>query len=263
MSEKLGVFLLGGDLAEIEEYRKLLHPKDARLNVIEISISPAYVWRESSSNAYSRNYSVSEAMVALNANIWASPFFGFQANYLGSIAGDIQATPDGLRNVSYATGLIDIGIRFRNFFGISRRAGSISFGLDYEESQTKVDRGATLRTGFRSSGVKFALDAVMPVSTQVAVTAGFEILPYLNHRESNSGVAAGDSNRSAAIGFSVGGRYLFDRRNQFFWKVSQRFERNLFSGPARSADPVTGQTPSGVVVNQGWTLFQVGFTWAP
>lgn len=241
----------------------MLHPSDTRLNLVELSVAPGYSVLQSKSSYWSRNYNSSGPTVNVGANIWISPFFGIQASYLTSMNGQIKATPDGLRETTLQTNALSLGLRLRSFFGYSRRAGSLSYGIDYDNWQTKVARDATQRTGFDTSGLKLVMDANMPVTNSYSMTLGVELAPSLSHREANGATGAGDSNRTTMIAASIGGRYTFDRKNQIFWKITERLEQNAFQGTTKAADPVTSSTPTGVMVNQSLTLFQIGFTWAP
>ncbi len=263
MTDRIEVFLLGGEDEEIQDYRRMLHPRDTRLNIVELTIAPTYNLINSHSDYWPRRFSTTETMVDVNANVWISPFFGFRTGYLTSVNGQVDTAPGGQQMAPLSTNIFDFGFRFRNFFGISRRASSISFGIDYEDNVTKIDQTASERPGYETRGFKLVLDSVLPMTNSYATTLGVEIAPILTHHEDQLAYGSGTSARSTLIGASVGGRYSFDRQNQLFWKVSERLETNAFTGTVRTPDPTTGLSPSGVVVNQSLTLFQIGFTWAP
>ena len=263
VSDRVQVYLLGGDGDSIQEYRRMLHPSDTRLNLLELSLAPSYGLLQSRSSYWPRNYLLSVPMVNVGARIWLSPFFGLQASYLSSLNGQVSTSPSGLNQTSFQTNRFGLGLRFRSFFGYSRRAASLVYGLDYEDWQAKISKDASQRTGFETSGFKLVLEANMPFTNSYSTTLGVELAPSLSHRESNGAVGSGNSNRSTMISASLGGKYLFDRKNQVFWRVTQRLEQNAFQGPANAADPVTSSTPTGVMVNQSLTLFEIGFTWGP
>ncbi len=241
----------------------MLHPRDTRLNIVELTLAPTFNAIDSHSDYWPRRFSTTETMVDVNANIWISPFFGLRTGYLTSVNGQVDTAPGGGQMAPLSTDVFDFGFRFRNFFGISRQASSISFGIDYEDSSTKINSTTSDRPGYETRGFKLVFDSLLPVTNSYGVTLGVEIAPFLAHHENQMAFSSGSSDHSTLIGASVGGRYSFDRQNQLFWKISEKLETDTFSGPVRTPDPTTGLSPSGVVVNQSLTLFQIGFTWAP
>jgi hypothetical protein len=253
--------LILGDNEDIEAYRRQVHPEDPRANVVSISIAPAYFYDGSSSSYSYRRYSTNGPGVGLGMNLWLTPFFGVQSRYFTSVTASVHSGDDDAVPVDVQT--FAAGLRFRKHFGYSRRAAQLSWGIDYYDAMAKISRDATTVVGRRSSGLNFALEGLVPVSTNYAHSFELGLQPRLHHAEpsTSSEARSGAKNETNAVSLSLGGEWTLDRRNQVFWKGQYRVERNLFQGDASEADPLTGKTPSGVSVTDSLMMFYFGFKW--
>lgn len=254
---------LGGSEEEIESYRRMLHPLDTRNNLIEIILAPAFIYNESKSSYWFRDYVSSSPGLVAGANLWLTPFFGIQSGFQTNLNGEIRGNATGTKNIPIEQEWFDAGLRFRKFFGLSRKSSQLVFGIDYSEYIMRVPSDDTNRIGSKSSGVRLNIEANLPSSATHSWILGAEIIPRETHDESKTGinVKSGSKNESTLIGFSFGGLYTFDRSNQVFWKISHRYEKNIFDGQANTTDPVTSIKPEGVTVDNSFTVFQLGYRW--
>lgn len=263
--EQMREVLLGGSAEEIDEYRKRLHPHDVRQNLVEVLFAPTFIYNASKSSYWYREYVSGAPGLHIATNFWLTPFFGIQGSYLGSLGADIRGNVEGTKHTAVDHQWFTAGLRFRNFFGLSRKASALVVGLDYEEYSLKVPGSDQDRIGVKSTGVKISFEALMPSSTnpQFAWILSTEILPRLNHKELSSDITvqSGGKDKSNAVGVGVGGQYTFNRNNQIFYKLSYRLEKNLFDGAADTVDPKTGMTPEGVSVNNSTSIFEIGYRW--
>lgn len=236
---------------------------DRRLNLLEISIAPAFLYTDSDSTFAYRSYFVSGPGLSAEARVWFNPNFALHTSYIGSIGGSVNDSFDGSRNTSVSQQWFTAGLRSRKFFGSTVMAPSLTFGLNYYEYQFRVPADAAIRERLGSSGVQVVLEGDFPVSSHRAWTLSFSVAPKLQHKEIATGIdfQSGGGVEANAIGFAIGGRLQFDRTHAIYYKMSHKIERNLFSGDASVADPVTGLVPHGVSVTNSFTIMQFGYTW--
>lgn len=263
VGEKVQDIILGGTQEEVDDYRKILHPFDTRLNLFELSIAPVYIYNNSGSSYWFHNYYTSGPGISLNAITWFSPFFGLQTSYLSSMSTGLRADPAGTKTLKVDHQWFDSGFRFRKFFGISRKSSQLTFGIDYADYQLKVPSDAAARVGVKTSGIKLSLEGVIPSSNTFSWTLGTYIVPRSKYAEKATALdlKSGNAADSNQIGASLGGRYTFDRFNQVYWKVSHSVEKTMFDGTANTTDPLTGTTPEGVNITNSVTIFSFGYIW--
>ncbi len=253
--------ILGGSTQDIDDYRKAIHPEDPRANTISISIAPGYYYNGSSSGYSYRRYHSNGPGIGLGMNMWLTPFFGVQSKFFSSVSasqrsGGVNEVPTDLQN-------FEAGIRFRKYFGASRKAPQLSWGIDYHDGINKISKESTTSIGRKSSGLSLALEGEVPTSNIYSHLFQLDIRPRLKHHERSTGVEArsGVKNETNALGLAVGGQWTLDRRNQVFWRGQYLVERNLFDGSASRQDPHIGVTPDGVNVTNTMVIFYFGFKW--
>lgn len=255
--------LLGGTNDSIAEYRNMLNARDTRLNMIEVTLAPAFLYVDSQSSFWPRNYLTSGLGLHADAKIWLTPFFGLQSTYLTSIGTSIK---DNVQGTSYSEAdhqYIDAGLRFRNFFGLSRKAPSLTFGLDYKEYKLTVPKDDPSRVRLVTTGFRLSAEAQFPKNERSVLMAGIELTPRASHKEVSTGtsIKSGDNNETDSLGIWIGKKYVFDRKNQIYWKLSHIVERNVFHGDTNQVDPDKGVTLEGVTVTNGMTALEFGYTW--
>lgn len=262
VSEKVQRAVLGGGAEEIKEYRDLLHPNDRRKNLLEISLAPGYLYSDSSSSYSLRSYLVSSPVLSVGAAIWLSPFFGIHSSYEATLGASVKADSSGTDRVAATNTYYDAGLRFRRYFGVSRRSNQISFGVDYRDNQFKVPSDEQQRMRWATQGVRLSMEVHMMNSTGNAQVLGVEFVPSAKHKEkSDLAIKSGESVKTNVVGLWLGGDFNFDRTYAAFWRLRHTVERNNFVGSAQAIDPASGVRPEGVSITNGTTVLSVGFTW--
>lgn len=236
---------------------------DRRLTMLELAIAPGYLYNVSDSSYSFRNYNASAPTLSLDAKVWLTPEFAAHTSYLGTVSGNVNDSSNGSRNVAATQQWYWVGIRSRKFFGTTRLAPTLEFGLDYYEYEFRVPSDALTRERLKSTGVQLSLETDVPSSPYRSYTLGFTFAPKLQHKETATSVdfQSGGSVDANGLGVSVGSKVRFDRSNAMFWKLTYMVEKDVFGGTATLVDPLTGTAPSGVSVTNTFSLIQLGYTW--
>lgn len=234
-----------------------------RLNLLELSVSPAFVYNDSDSSFFHRRYFTSAPAIGVEANVWFNPAVSLNLSYLGTLGGHVNDSFDGSKNVAASQQWFTAGIRSRRFFSGSSGSPVLILGLDYYEYQFRVSSESDLRERLKTTGARLSVESEFPTGPRHSVTLGFSLLPKLQHKEEATAIefGSGGSVDANAVSISLGSRFEFDRTSAVFWKISHMIEKDLFSGDATIADPLTGTVPSGVAVTNSFTIFQFGYTW--
>ncbi len=236
---------------------------EKKLNLVELSVAPSFIYNHSSSDLSFRNYSTSNLAYSVDVSAWLQKNFALHGQLINSLAGSINDSYDHTRNAGLTQQWITAGVRFRNFNSNKRNANSLVLGLDYEDYQFQVDSDAHIRNRLETSGVKLSLLSEIPQSTKYSWELGVSFMPKAKHQETptTANLQSGDSPESDLVSLSLGGRIYIDSSNQMFWKVSEIFEKNQYLGTTSKADPATSQSLSNVSVANTFTLIQIGYTW--
>lgn len=263
VGERVKDTLLGGNIETIEDYRRVLHPDDSRANVIEVSLSPGVYYLDSSSRYWFRKFNSFGPSLSASASFWWSPFMGVKTSYFTSLSGDIRAEATGDKRTEVEFRDLQVGLRFRNYFNLSRRSPYLVYGIDYIENEALVARSEAQRIGVKTTGFNLSLHAVFPTSLTHARRFGVGLMPSVKVQEQKTAVTvkSGNSPSSHAIKFVYGSDYSLNRNHQFFWRLSTRMQRTLYKGEASPNDPRTDESISGVSVTENLSLFEIGFTW--
>lgn len=255
--------LVLGDQDEAIRYRESLHPEDRRQNIIEIEFAPALMYLDSSSQYSYRNYSSSGSGIGIGAQFWTTPFFAITSSYFITLASDVKAAPSGDRRLQVDHRLFDVGVKFRKFYNLSRKSPVTSVSVKYDEYQMILPKKETGRTRLRTTGIALGFDAKIPSSVSHAWTFGTEVVvrPKVVEEETDLDLQSGKNPTSQTYKFFVGSEYSFSRHQSLFLKLSHRYDKSVYEDDANQVDPITGVAPTGVSVNQGITMFELGFTW--
>jgi hypothetical protein len=254
--------VLGGPSEAIDKYKSILDTNDVRRNWLEVGLGTGYLYNESKSNYYYRNYNDNSPLLDLNATGWITPFFGLSADYMTSMGASIDDSPSGASSSAAVTHQwIEVGLRFRRFFGYTPKAPSLTFGLNFREYQLGVPSYDDDRHGLRTSGAALSVQTEFPQSSHYAWTFDFSLEPNAAHSEIDTGLTAksGSGVKADVVAAAIGGIYHFSRANQVYWKLSHTIERDIFSGEAQQADPILNSTPQGVTVTNSFTILQFGY----
>ncbi|NCN41332.1 hypothetical protein GW916_08795, partial [bacterium] len=260
--ERLRILILGVNDDEFKAIKLRQKKNGDGENSVEISLSPTYFYYNSSSSYSVRNLSSSAPGYSVGLNLWISPYFGIEGKAQASMGSSVASLTDN--SVSSLTLSHNrIGLSFRNIDLDNQLSPQTTWMISYVDNSATTSGSTGGRVSTQSSGFQVAFEAQLPSSPNYSHLIGVSIDPKLTHKES-SGVQnyeSGQSNVSTAISANIGGRIKFDRKNQVFWLVEHRFEKNLFKGAATRVDPENGTLPDGLSVNQSLTLFSIGYRW--
>ncbi len=239
----------------IEAYKEQIHPDDVRLNQIEIGIMAGAISNTSNSNYSFRNYSTFSPQMGIGGKLWLTPFLGLYGQYITSLGADIQ--------IPVQHEITELGFDLRKFYGMSRKANSLHYGLFYSEYKLSVPSDDAHRAHLRSSGLGIRLFARVPVAPTYSWIFGGKLVPRLQHHERATGISlsSGSPGESSRVDLSLGGEFKMSRQSQIIWDLTVSHEKNQFSGEASHVDPETGQRPKGVSVNNTLTIFSLGYRW--
>ena len=240
-------------------------PKDfgRRFNILEINVAPGYLYNNSDSIYTYRNYSTASPTASIDGTVWFNQNLGFRGSYLTTINDSVSDSLNNTRNEPVTQDWFSMGLRGRKFFGSDGLSSSLSLGIDYVDYNFHVASNAGMREALESSGLQLTLDAEVPVSQAKSWLLGVSFAPILTHSENATGISfqSGASISAAAVGVNVGQRLQLSRIDAIFWKLSYSIEKDLFTGTANLADPLTGTAPSGVSVTNSFGLIQIGYAW--
>ena len=234
-----------------------------KLNLLEIDVAPVFIYNNSDSSYFFRNYNQATPGFDVHARVWTHPTFAMQFSFMQSLSGHINDSVGGARNVPATQQWLTAGVRHRKFFGASALAPLLLFGLDFYEYGFKVPSDSIYRASLKSIGALVTVEADMPVTAKRSWTLSVFVGPKLQHTEAPNvtDFKSGGNVETNLVGASLGGRFQFEREDAIFWKLTHRLEKSLFTGDASVADPARGGTPAGVSVTNSFTIFELGYSW--
>lgn len=244
-------------------YREQIHPDDIRKNRLELEVMPVVAYNDSQSNYGFRDYQSFFNALNIRANVWFTPLIGVSGRILFSFAADVDSVTADQSRIPARFEMVDVGVNFRKFFGVSRKANSLEFSVLLSDSKMTVPSDNTSRARLKTQGLGLGLKGRIPSSADYAWTVGGSFFPRLQHSESETGVAiqSGASEESVRIGLDVGGEWKFTRESQMIWNLGASVERNVFDGTAGIPDPSTGLTPNNVSVTNAFYMLSLGYRW--
>lgn len=256
--------LMGGSPEILDEYRSYLQPDDIRRNIIEIRLAPSVIYNDSQSPSYSRSYNGFTPGLYFSNDIWFTMFFGLNTTYRVSLNGSVPNNPQNSSFVNASHEWASVGLRFRRFYGFGKNSPSLEFGVDLREYQYRVPTDDPNRVRLKSTGAFLNVEAKIPSSSRYSSNYSFGLSPWLTHSEANAGTAvlSGSQNTTFVLNAGFGGEYKLERTSRIFWKIDYELQRSLFDGSASGADRITGATLNNVPVNNGFLIFNFGYTWA-
>ncbi|UXR65646.1 hypothetical protein EZJ49_05190 [Bdellovibrio bacteriovorus] len=246
-----------------EFYREQIHPDDIRNNRLELDVMPVVAYNDSQSNYGFREYQSFFNALNIRANVWFTPLIGVSGRILFSFAADVDSVAADQSRVPAKYEMVDLGVNFRKFFGVSRKANSLEFSVLLSDSKMTVPTDNTSRARLKTQGLGLGLKGRIPTSADYAWTVGGSFFPRLQHSESETGVAieSGAFEESVRVGLDVGGEWKFTRESQMIWNLGVSVERNIFDGATGIPDPSTGLTPNNVSVTNAFYMLSLGYRW--
>lgn len=236
---------------------------DRRDSILELSLSPVYIYTDSKSTYWHRAYQTSSPGGHLNANVWLSERFGLHTSFMTSLGASVTDSVNQSREVEASHNWFDIGVRFRHFASEKPKSSALILGIDWSEYRFTPSPSSQVRQRLLTSGAQIKAGIEFPTSKSYMWTADVSLLPKARHLEldTRATVRSGSSNETNTFGASLGGVIRIDSGNAYFWRFSHKIEKNVFDGMANSVDPISGITPTGVSVTNSSTLFEIGCTW--
>jgi len=193
------------------------------------------------------------------ADIWLTPFLGVDAEYRFTLLNTLNDSAVNNNTISTSQSWIDLGFKFRRFFGMALSSTSMAVGLKYINYNLSVPASASTRAKEQVQGPQLSLDLSVSFFTKLLLEFWFGFRTLLQSlRNINPGVQSGASNQSMGLGANVGGEYRLSRQTRAFFKFSALAYRSQFSGVASGTDPITGVIPSGVTVTNAFYMFDLG-----
>ncbi len=255
--------IVGGSSDDVDRYRSYLSPDDIRRNRVELELAPAFIYNESKSDYYYRNYNTATPGGRLGLNVWFTPFFGVATSYEKTFLGTMKKDVSGASQTPYMDQWLQIGLRFRRFAGYSPTSTSITFGIDYHDYQRKVPLDDLRHSKLSTAGLLLSAETRVPASESVAWILGLEYMPVANHQELQTAgnIKSGSKIETIKMGISFGPEFKLNRTNRLFLKIRDVYEKNSFTGASNTADPYTGEMPENVSVMNNFLFFEVGYIW--
>lgn len=256
-------FFVGGSGEQIDRYRSFLGPDDIRRNKVELELAPLFIYNDSRSEYYFRNYITATPGGKIGLGVWFTPFFGVNANYEKTFLGTNRKEFSGASQSAFLDQWMQLGFRFRRFTSFSATASSMTIGIDFFDYLKKVPVDDSNHAKLATTGVLLSAEARMPANDVLAWLVKLDYMPVANHRElsTDANIRSGLKSETFRMGLSVGTEFKLNRQNRLFFKVKDIYERNVFSGTANTIDPRNGQLPENVAVTNNFIILEVGYTW--
>ncbi len=235
---------------------------DVMRNILEIKTEGFFLYNESKSTYGYRQYFTNSQGIAVDANVWFQPNWGFETSFKTTINEFTVGTTDN-SIIKSPEQWLSFGFAGRKTFSSSSMSPMLVGKIGYSSYQKKVTADTLQRAGLTTTGAFIELSAHLPTSQYHEWILGIEIKPLQNLVESSNStdLSTGDSNTTNGIGFFVGGQIKMSRKNQFYWNTKYYVEKSLYSGSSRQIDPQSGQTVSNAPVQNTFLFFNIGFVW--
>lgn len=252
---------VGNNPDYIHKYKEAVHPDDIRQNRIELDIAPMFFTNSSKSTYSVRDYTSQSPATRLGASFWLTPFFGINARTMFSSGASISA---GAKEALLAKhDWFDLSVNFRKFYGLSRRANSTEFGIDFSDYRLRLPTDNSTRLSLRSTGLGLHFNVRIPVAPSYSHILGVKYFPKIDLKEENgtASIATGKSAETNKISMLLGGEIKMSRESQFIWDLRLAWENSLYSGKSEAVDPATGDFASNSSVLNSFSMFSFGYRW--
>jgi hypothetical protein len=258
-SSKVRDMVLGGDLDLIQNYKNFLGHQDIRKNFFDIAVATGYFYNSSSSPFFTRNYNDSAPSVGVEANIWISPFFGFNADYRTTLLNELTDSPTSSATVNISQTWLDLGLKFRRFYGMTANAPVFTTALKYSIYSMTAPSVSHYRVSQQTQGVEFDFNLAIPIGKSTSVDFGFMLEPIATQSENTGApITSGSGNQTLGAGANVAVNYRVTRQMIGFIKLSSLLYKSEYSGSTSINDPTTGGTLTNVPVTNAFYLLEFG-----
>lgn len=263
VGENMRDMIVGGSNDDLDRYRSYLAPDDIRRNRVELELAPLFIYNDSKSDYYYRNYNTATPGGRIGLNVWFTPFFGVATSYEKTFLGSTKKDVSGASQIPFMDQWLQIGLRFRRYTSFSILSPSLTLGVDYCEYQKKVPVDDLRHAKLSTAGLLLSAQSQIPTSENFSWVVGLEYMPIANHQELPTGsvIKSGEKVETFRMGISVGPEFKLNRANRLHFKIREVYERNSFTGSANTADPHTGEMPENINVTNNFLFFEVGYIW--
>lgn len=247
--------------AEIEK-EVIEEPSNSELGLVEVRLAPGFLYSDSKSNYWFRDYNSASPSISISTSIWLSRSFGLECSYLSSLGAEIPGSPTDVSHTPVSHQWFTFGLQGRQF-DPSKTDAQFIYGLKYSDYQFQAPLDSQFRSRLKTSGIGVYFKMVGAKKQEHSNILEVEIYPQTKHKEVQTSITlnSGDKVETNAIALGFGQLYSIYDRNHFFWNLRASFEKSNFSGAANTADPKTSQTPSGVTVTNQTYLLEFGYQW--
>ncbi len=230
--------------------------------LVEVRFAPGFLYSDSKSNYWFREYNSASPSVSISTSIWLSHSFGLQCSYLSSLGAEISGSPSDVSHVPVSHQWFSFGLQAREY-NPEETNSQLIYGLKYSDYQFLAPLDSQYRSRLKTSGVGLYLKVVSPKRHSRARFFEVEIYPQTKHKEVQTGITlnSGDKVETNSISLGFGQMFKIVEQSHFFWSIKAGFEKSNFTGAANTADPKTTQTPSGVTVTNQTYLLEFGYQW--
>lgn len=263
VGEQFRDLFVGGSQEEIERYVSLLSPDDVRRNRVELELAPMFVYNESKSEYYFRDYITATPAGRVGLSVWFTPFFAVTSSFTKTFLGTVKKDLSSGSQVPFLDQWLQLGFKFRRFSGYGPLASSLSIGVEFFDYQKKVPLDEADKNRLSTSGLMLSAESRLPSTEDSAWLLGVYFMPMAQHKErpTVTGVSSGPRADTYQLGFSVGPELKMNRKHRVFIKSKVVYEKNAFNGMASTSDPRNGNLPENVSVGNTFYFLEVGYTW--
>ena len=258
-SSKVRDMILGGDADLIQNYKNFLDTQDVRKNFFDLGVSGGYFYNSSTSPFFTRNYNDAAPTLDVDADIWFSPFFGFNAEYRTTLLNEVTDSPTGPSTVNISQNWLDLGLKFRRFFGMNANAPVFTSGVRYSNFSMTVPSVSQTRVSQQTQGLEFDFNLAVPIAKFTSLDFGFMLEPIASQTEhTGAPITSGSSNQTLGAGVNVAVDYRVTRQMIGFVKLSSLLYKSEYSGSTSINDPVAGVPLTNVPVTNVFYLVEFG-----
>jgi hypothetical protein len=230
--------------------------------LVEVRFAPGFLYNDSNSNYWFREYNSASPSVSISTSIWLSHSFGLECSYLSSLGAEIPGSPTDVSHIPVSHQWFTFGLQARDY-NPQETSSQFIYGLKYSDYTFQAPLDSQYRSRLKTSGIGIYLKMIGAKNETRSNVFEVEIYPQTKHKEVQTTITlnSGDKVETNAIALGFGQLYKVHDRSHFFWNFRTSFEKNNFSGTANTVDPKTSQTPSGVTVTNQTYLLEFGYQW--
>jgi hypothetical protein len=263
LSEQFNSLLNKESNSTLDYYNERIHPQDIRNNRLEMDVHAIYTDIKARSNYSYRQFGTQFAGFDLGTNVWITQGLGITSRISYSIAASIPNESASNTNSLAKFEDLEFGLKFRRFFGVSRRANYFETNLILLDSKLNVLADDSQRMRTKTNGLGLLLSIYVPTAPQWTHHLSVLFAPRLAHSESSTGVEAfsGSPGDSTRMGLVIGSELKFSRENQVLLDFGIYSEKNQFTGFTGMPDQNTNSFLNNTAVTTTTSVLRMGYRW--